>query len=81
MTSWPAYWATQYSWLNGHQPWLSSPALVVEAWARGHDGGAPVIRQVNANTFKVTEPSGKTVTVTGIRPVSVPGPWVITHTA
>ena len=80
ITSWPSYWATQYSWLNGHQPWLSSPALVVEAWARSHDGGAPIIRQVNANTFKVTEPSGKTVTVTGIRPVSVPGPWVITHT-
>ena len=26
ITSWPQYWATQYSWLNGHQPWLSNPS-------------------------------------------------------
>ena len=36
---------------------------------------------VSANTFKVTKPDGKTFTVTGVRPVSVPGPWVITKIA
>jgi len=77
ITSWPQYWATQYSWLNGHQPWLSSPSFVVQVWASGY-GSASVVRQVRANTFKVTKPDGKTFTVTGARPVSVPGPWVIT---
>ena len=75
ITSWPQYWATQYSWLNGHQPWLSSPSLVVQVWA---GGSASVVRQVSANTFKVTKPDGKTFTVTGVHPVIVPGPWVIT---
>ena len=78
ITSWPQYWATQYSWLNGHQPWLASPLMVVQAWASGRWPVTPVIRQVNASTFTVTEPGGKADTVTGIRPVSVPGPWVIT---
>jgi len=78
ITSWPQYWATQYSWLNGHQPWLASPLMVVQAWASGHWPTTPVIRQVNASTFTVTEPGGKVDTVTGTRPVSVPGPWVIT---
>ena len=77
ITSWPRYWATQYAWLNGHQPWLSSPSSVVQVWAGGYDS-ASVVRQVSANTFKVTMPDGKTFTVTGVRPVSVPGPWVIT---
>ena len=77
---WPQYWATQYSWLNGHQPWLSSPSSVVQVWAGGY-GSASVVRQVSANTFKVTKPDGKTFTVTGVRPVSVPGPWVITKIA
>lgn len=81
ITTWPEYWAMQYSWLNGNQPWLSSPSMVVEAWARSQYGTTPVIRQVTTDTFKVTAPSGKTVTVTGIRPVSVPGPWVITKIA
>ena len=80
ITSWPQYWATQYSWLNGHQPWLSSPSSVVQVWAGGY-GSASVVRQVSANTFKVTKPDGKTFTVTGVRPVSVPGPWVITKIA
>ena len=80
ITSWPQYWATQYSWLNGHQPWLSSPSFVVQVWAGGY-GSASVVRQVSANTFKVTKPDGKTFTVTGVRPVSVPGPWVITKIA
>ena len=78
ITSWPQYWAVQYSWLNGHQPWLASPLMVVQAWASGRWPTTPVIRQVNASTFTVTEPGGKTDTVTGTRPVSVPGPWVIT---
>ena len=80
ITSWPQYWATQYSWLNGHQPWLSSPSSVVQVWAGGY-GTASVVRQVSANTFRVTKPDGKTFTVTGARPVSVPGPWVITKIA
>ena len=80
ITSWPQYWATQYSLLNGHQPWLSSPSSVVQVWAGGY-GSASVVRQVSANTFKVTKPDGKTFTVTGVRPVSVPGPWVITKIA
>jgi len=78
ITSWAQYWATQYAWLNGHQPWLSVPSLVVQAWAAGYGSGA-VVRQVSANTFQVSLPDGKTRMVTGVRPVSVPGPWVITE--
>jgi hypothetical protein len=80
ITSWPQYWAFQYSWLNGHQPWLANPLMVVQAWAssRWPTATTPVIHQVNTSTFKVTEPGGKVDTVTGVRPVSVPGPWVIT---
>ena len=78
LTSWPQYWTFQYSWLNGHQPWLASPLMVVRAWAYSRWNTTPVVRQVNASTFTVTEPGGKTDTVTGTRPVSVPGPWVIT---
>ena len=36
------------------------------------------MRQVNADTFQVTEPDGRIDTVAGTRPVTVPGPWVIT---
>ncbi len=79
ITSWRQYWGLHYSWSNGHQPWRSAPAMVVEAWARAHWDTEPVVRQVDANTFKVTEPSGKTDTVTGVRPITVPGPWVITR--
>jgi hypothetical protein len=78
VASWQQYWQLQYAWNNGHQPWQASPAMVVQAWARGRWNTAPVIRQVDANTFKVTEPGGQVDTVTGTRPVSVPGPWVIT---
>ena len=50
-----------------------------QAWASSRwPTTTPVVRQVKASTFKVTEPSGKTDTVTGTRPASVPGPWVIT---
>jgi hypothetical protein len=81
ITSWPQYWAVQYSWLNGHQSWRANPLMVVLTWASSHwptTTTTPVIRQVNTSTFKVTEPSGKVDTVTGVWPVSVPGPWVIT---
>jgi hypothetical protein len=78
ITSWPQYWAAQYSWLNGHQPWVARPFMVVQAWASSRWSSTSVIRQVNASTFKVTEPGGKTAAVVGTRPVSVPGPWVIT---
>lgn len=77
LTSWPQYWAFQYSWLNGHQPWLANPLMVVQVWA-GSPWSTAVIRQVDTNTFKVTKPGGQVATVTGTRPVSVPGPWVIT---
>jgi hypothetical protein len=76
-TSWRDYWTTQYAWNNGHQPWLGNPAMVVQVWAPAHS----VIRQVDENTFRVTEPSGRVDTVTGIVPVTVPGPWVITRIA
>jgi hypothetical protein len=78
VTSWKQYWELQYSWNNGHQPWQANPAMVVAAWARGRWNTTAVIRKVGANTFKVTEPGGRVDTVTGTRPVSVPGPWVIT---
>ena len=78
VTSWQQYWQLQYAWNNGHQPWQANPAMVVQAWTRGRWTTTPVIRQVDANTFKVTEPGGQVDTVTGTRPVSVPGPWVIT---
>ena len=77
--SWPQYWSQQYSWLNGHQPWLSNPQMVVQAWARSlWPATTPVIAQVDVGTFKVTEPSGRVDTVSGTRPVTTPGPWVIT---
>jgi hypothetical protein len=78
ITSWPQYWAGQYSWRNGHQPWLASPLMVVRAWASSRWHTTPVIHQVNAGTFQVTGPGGEVDTVTGVRPASVPGPWVIT---
>jgi hypothetical protein len=78
ITSWQAYWRSQYAWNSGHQPWLASPAMVVQAWARDRWQAAPVIRQAGAGTFRVTEPGGRIDTVTGTRPVTVPGPWVIT---
>jgi hypothetical protein len=81
IASWPQYWATQYSWLK------RSPAMAVQPVVRrpgvggcGY-GSASAVGQVNANTFKVTKPDGKTFTVTSVRPVSVPGPWVITKIA
>jgi hypothetical protein len=52
--------------------------MVVAAWARGRWPATPVIRQVSADTFQVTKPGGRIDTVTGTRPVPVPGPWVIT---
>ena len=79
ITSWPQYWASQYAWLNGHQPWLADPQLVVGAWARSRWNTVPAITQTGPGTFRVTDPStGKIYTVTGTRPVTTPGPWVIT---
>jgi hypothetical protein len=79
ITSWSQYWTTQYAWLNGHQPWRSSPPMVVQAWADSHGYTNAAIHQVTAGTFTVTQPGRQTATVTGTRPVSVPGPWVITR--
>lgn len=81
ITNWQQYWKSQYAWDNGHQPWLSNPAMVVEAWSRSRWHTTPVVRQVGAGTFQVTEPDGRVDTVSGMRPVAVPGPWVITKIA
>jgi hypothetical protein len=79
ITSWPQYWAAQYAWADGHQPWLDSPVMVVQAWARSRWHTLPAIHQAGPNTFRVTAPgAGRVYTVTGTRPVTVPGPWVIT---
>ena len=78
VSSWPGYWAQQYSWNNGHQPWQADPAMVVQAWARSRWGGTPVVRKMGATPFKVTGPGGQVYIVAGARPVTVPGPWVIT---
>jgi hypothetical protein len=78
ITTWPRYWAAHYAWLNGHQAWRASPLMVVRAWAASRFPGAPAVRQVDASTFRVTEPGGKTDIVTGTRPAGIPGPWVIT---
>ena len=79
ITSWTQYWGRQYSMNNGHQPWLGNPAMVVAAWARSKWHTPPVMHQTGPNTFEVTEPSGRTDTVFGVRPVSVSGPWVISR--
>ena len=81
ITNWQQYWKSQYAWDNGHQPWLSNPAMVVEAWSRSRWHTTPVVRQAGAGTFQVTEPDGRVDTVSGMRPVTVPGPWVITKIA
>ena len=39
ITSWRQYWGRQYSWGNGHQPWLGNPEMVIEAWLAA--GGTP----------------------------------------
>ncbi len=79
ITSWPQYWTAQYAWANGHQPWLDSPLMVVQAWARSRWNTTPAIHQTGPSTFQVTAPgTGRVYTVTGTRPVTVPGPWVIT---
>jgi hypothetical protein len=51
---------------------------VVGAWARSRWHTALDVHQAGANTFRVTEPGGRVDAVTGVRPVPVPGPWVIT---
>ncbi|HEY2508991.1 MAG TPA: hypothetical protein VGI58_20940 [Streptosporangiaceae bacterium] len=76
--SWREYWQRQYDWLTGHQPWRSDPSSVVSAWARSRWHTVPAIQQAGPNDFRVTEPGGRVDAVTGIRPVSGPGPWVIT---
>ena len=77
----PQYWDHQYPRINGHQPGVQ-PAVRRQACSQaGGYGSGRWSRQASANTFKATKPDGKTFTVTGVRPVSVPGPWVITKIA
>jgi hypothetical protein len=80
ITSWPQFWQMQAAFIEGHQPWLGSPRMVVQAWAAGHMT-RPVIRPTGPNAFTVTEPgTGKKASVSGTRPVSVGAAqlWVIT---
>jgi hypothetical protein len=81
ITSWRQYWITQSAFENGHQPWLASPAMVVQAWAAGRFPHPPAIQQIGPDTFRVTEPGTSNVSiVSGTRPVRT-GPaqlWVIT---
>jgi hypothetical protein len=80
ITSWHQYWIAQSAFENGHQPWLASPAMVVQAWAAGRFA-KPTIQPVGPDTFRVTEPgTSKVSIVSGTRPVRT-GPaqlWVIT---
>lgn len=80
ITTWQAYRAAQASVLQGHQPWLLDPELVVRAWASQWTS-APVVRKITANTFEVTTPGTNVVTtVRGIcpDPTSAAPIWVIT---
>jgi hypothetical protein len=80
ITSWPQFWQVQAAFIEGHQPWRGSPLMVAQAWAAGHMTNATV-SQTGPDTFKATEPStGKQVTITVARPVTVGAAqlWVIT---
>jgi hypothetical protein len=44
-----------------------------------HWSRTPAVRQLSANSFRVTEPGGRVDTLTGKLPVAVPGPWVLTR--
>ena len=81
ITTWPQFWAAQVAFNEGHQPWLGSPLMVVQAWAGEHMPNATV-SQAGPNTFKVTEPStDQQAVITGTRPVTVGMAqlWVITR--
>jgi hypothetical protein len=80
ITTWPQFWEAQVAFNNGHQPWLASPLMVVQAWADGNMTNATVT-QTGPDTFNATEPStGRQVVITGTRPVTVGVAhlWVIT---
>jgi hypothetical protein len=82
ITSWQQFWSAQMAFNEGHQPWLSSPLMVVQAWASGRWAMEPTIRQTAPNTFAVTEPgTKKVVTISGTRPATVGTAqlWVITR--
>jgi len=82
ITSWPQFWSMQIAVMQGHQPWLLSPPMVVQAWAAGNMTN-PVVQQTGPGTFTVTEPStGKQATITGTCPVTAGARiWVITKIA
>jgi hypothetical protein len=80
ITSWRQFWELQTGFENGHQPWLTSPSMVVSAWASDFSS-RPTIRQTGPNTFQVTDPvRGKAAIVSGTRPVTTGQAqlWVIT---
>lgn len=83
ITTWAQYRATQAAVLQGHQPWLLDPSMVVSAWAHQWQP-VPPVQQVSANVFQVVKPGTKvTYTIHG----TVPDPkseapiWVITSIA
>ncbi len=83
ITSWRQFWQFQTAVENGHQPWLSSPPMVVRAWATGFSS-RPTIRQTGPDTFQVTDPTDpvkpKMAIISGTRPVTTGQAqlWVIT---
>jgi len=82
ITSWQQFWSAQMAFNEGHQPWLSSPLIVVQAWASGRWATEPAIRQTAPDTFAVTEPgTKKVVTISGTRPATAGTAqlWVITR--
>lgn len=82
ITSWQRFWSAQMAFNEGHQPWLSSPLMVVQAWASGRWAMEPAIRQTAPDTFAVTEPgTKKVVTISGTRPATAGTAqlWVITR--
>jgi hypothetical protein len=81
ITTWQAYRAAQTSVMQGHQPWLLDPELVVQAWAASQWSPAPTVHRIAADSFEVTKPGTNIIyTVRGTcpDPASAAPIWVIT---
>lgn len=80
ITTWAQYRTAQAAVLQGHQPWLLDPALVVAAWAADWHP-TPAVHKVSANVFTVVKPgTNVTYTIRGVcpEPKSSAPIWVIT---